>query len=193
MTNKFNANYRVYQGVLQQDMQAVRDFWDQCDTHTFRNEILIGAMVRASEDIFLFVADRCSNENISRNICCVLDQLHRFQYLSSRVDFTYNHSNALSWAAQKGDFHMVNRLLPMSAPQDPHCQALYNALFEDHRDIVDLLFPVCNIEATMDQLINSEYDCEREIEWLQEKINVAQNNTLTQEVQNNGITRVKKL
>lgn len=193
MANKINANYLVYQGVLQQDMQVVQDFWDQCDSHTFKNEILVGAMVRASEDIFLFVVDRCSNEDISRNICCVLDQLQRFQYLSHRVDFTYNHSHALSWAAQMGDLNMVKHLLALSEPNDPNCEALYNALFEDHRDIVDLLFPVSHIEGTMDQLINSEYDCQDEIQWLQEKINAVQNDTLQKEVDNKGITRVKKL
>ena len=193
MNHKTQPEYRVYQGVLQQDMQALQDFWDLQTSKTFRPEIIVRAFDGGSDEIFLFVADRCTDEEISRNIGHTLHHLQRFLHILPRADLTYDHSKALSWSIQIGNFSMVERILPLSDLQDPECDALYTALFEGHHDVVDLLFPVSNIEATIDQLVSSEYDCEREIQWLQEKINKAQNDTLQKEIAGKGIHRNRKI
>lgn len=193
MNNQQQASYRVYDGVINQKFQQVKDFWDLQRPHTFRNEIIIGAFERDSEEIFRFVADRTNNVEVSQYIGQTLSRPQRFLHLLPRADLTYDHSWVLTCAAQLGDKAMLQLILSRSNPQDPQCEALYEALCEGHYDIVDLLFPVSNIEATMEKLINSEYNCEREIQWLQEKINAAQNHTLQQQIGHQGISRAKKL
>lgn len=186
MNNQKQAEYHVYQGVLQQNLQQVQDFWDMQTSKTFRKDIILRAFDGGSDDIFRFVADRCSDEEISQHIGHTFFIPHRFEYVCSRANFAYNHSQVLCWAAEMGERAIVERLIPLSDPKDPQCKALYEALFAWNHDIIDLLLPVSNIEATMDHLINSEYDCEREIQWLQEKINAAQNEMLQKEVGHNG-------
>lgn len=187
------AEYHVYQAVLQQNLQVVRDFWDLQTSETFRKEIIVRAFDGGCDNVFLFVADRCSDEEISRNIGYTFSIPHRFEYVLPRAHVAYNHSQALSWASEMGERSIVEALLPLSDTKDPQCKALFNALFSENYDIAEILFPVSNVEATMEQLSNCAYDSEGDIQWLQEKINAAQHQTLHKEVGHNGITRVKKL
>lgn len=47
-------------------------------------------------------------------------------------------------AAQEGDTHEVQRLIPLSTPQEQHSQALLQAVRKQHVDCIKILIPVSN-------------------------------------------------
>ncbi len=63
MNNQNQAEYRVYQGVLQQNLKQVQEFWDLQTRTTFRKEILVCAFDGESDEIFLFVADSTNSDD----------------------------------------------------------------------------------------------------------------------------------
>jgi len=188
-----HINYLLFTAVQNQDFEQVQTLWDQHDPSVFGADTLLAALIRPSWEIFEFVAERSSNEDISQHIARALEDQQRFEYLLPRADVTYGHSQALSWAAAAGNLPMVRFLIPLSAPQDPKCEALFEALFNEYPDIVNALYPVCNIEATMQQLLDSEYDLQPQIEWLQNKINTEQNRKLRHEVIQGGVGKTRKM
>lgn len=193
MASYNHIDYLLFTAVQEQNFEQVQKLWDQHDPSVFGSDTLMAALVKESDEVFYFVVDRSPDLYISQTIHLALGNTQRFEYMLPRADVTLNGSLPLSRAVQEDNMAMVRFLLPLSNLNDPACDALYHALFEELPDMVELLYPVCNIKATMDQLINSEYECDAAIEWLQEKLNHTQNQKLHHEVHHMGGSRKRKL
>lgn len=182
MNNQQRSDYLLYTAVQEQNFEQVQQMWTQYAPQSFKKEILIRAIEGRCDEIFHFVVDRLEQKYIDRAIANAIYYEERFDYLLPRADLKFDHSLALSCAVNAGNTHMVKRLIPLSNPKDPECTALYDALFEENMEMAQVLYPVSNIESTMQQLVDSGYECEKGIEWLQSKINEEQNTKLHSEI-----------
>ena len=117
------------------------------------------------------------------------------ELLSAVTDPKYQNSRALNTAAGEGHLECVKLLMPLSEPHD-FSSALFEALFEEHMDIAELLCPGANLDDALQQLKDHPYQypsIKDGIVFLEQRIAHQQRARLLDELPHEAPQRVAKL
>lgn len=106
-----------------------------------------------------------------------------------------DNSWALQMAAREGHISCVRVLIPVSDPKD-NTHALINALYNDHMDIAEVLWPLSNMHDALSNLRNKKTpnpSVQRGVGFLEERIARQQRELLHSEVAAGGSVKSRKL